>query len=306
MSGEGVLWHARRRAEMAGIRALVGAARLIGVRRMAGVADWTGRTLGPLLPTRRRVDDNLELIRPGLSEAERRRILKGAAGNLARIGAEYLDIKGFCARAPRWRIEGLEHLQAAQAANGGRIVFASAHLGHWEAVRAMAARHGAPTAIIYHRFENPYFDAYALRVMSVAGWPAFHKGRKGGRQLYRHVAKGGAALILVDQRQGGAPLVDFMGRPAETSFAAAQLSLAAKAPLVPVVAFRAPAGEEFRVRFEPAIPPSQPETMMAELNARVGAWVDEAPEQWFWFHRRWRVRPLKHRHRKGSAAEIEA
>jgi lauroyl/myristoyl acyltransferase len=28
--------------------------------------------------------------------------------------------------------------------------------------------------------------------------------------------------------------------------------------------------------------------MMGQVNRRIGAWVEERPEQWFWFHRRWR------------------
>jgi lauroyl/myristoyl acyltransferase len=36
--------------------------------------------------------------------------------------------------------------------------------------------------------------------------------------------------------------------------------------------------------------------MMQDVNDRVSAWVEQHPEQWFWFHRRWksntRSRPL--------------
>jgi KDO2-lipid IV(A) lauroyltransferase len=31
--------------------------------------------------------------------------------------------------------------------------------------------------------------------------------------------------------------------------------------------------------------------MMAEVNARIAAWVEDDPGQWFWLHRRWKLRP---------------
>jgi KDO2-lipid IV(A) lauroyltransferase len=46
------------------------------------------------------------------------------------------------------------------------------------------------------------------------------------------------------------------------------------------------------VVFEPEVSPEGgAEAMMAEVNARISAWIEADPEQWFWLHRRWRLRP---------------
>ena len=116
-----------------------------------------------------------------------------------------------------------------------------------------------------------------------------HKGRQGSRQLLRHVARKGAAMILVDQRQTGAPLIPFLGRPAETALSAAELALRFDAALIPARALRVEAGRKYHVRFEAPIEARDATEAMIQVNARIGAWVTEAPGQWFWMHRRWRL-----------------
>ena len=112
-------------------------------------------------------------------------------------------------------------------------------------------------------------------------------------QLVRHVVRGGAITVLIDQRNTGAPLIPFMGELAETATALAELSARTGAPLIPTRARRLEDGLSFDVRFEDPIPPGDPVEMMTEMNRRIEAWVDEEPGQWFWLHRRW-----KHRQRQ--------
>ncbi|MCI4663489.1 MAG: lauroyl acyltransferase [Neomegalonema sp.] len=263
-------------------------AKLLGPRWTCAAMGGMMRNVGPLLGLRKRAYGNFDLVRPSYDDAMRRRIVRGVFDNFARTGFEYAFIPYLSRVAVDWRVEGLEHYLAAREAAGGRVIIASAHVGNWEAVRAVAALHGPPLGLIYRAFNNKFVDQHIFRKMTETGWPAFRKGAAGGRALFKHVRNGGGAMILVDQRLGGAPILDFMGQPAETSLAAAQMAKTLKAPLVPAVAFRNEGG--FTVRFEAPIAPAQPDEMMAEVNRRVEAWVDHAPEQWLWMHRRWKVR----------------
>lgn len=249
---------------------------------------WLARNVGPYLWLSKRIDENIDLVRPQYDAAKRWAIRRGVMDNFARTASEYLDLQDLAARSAQFPVKGVENLQAALATNGGRLVVVSAHYGNWEAVRAVAARQGAPLGIIYRAFNNRRIDDYAFRQITACGWPAFRKGAEGSKALFRHVRGGGGAMILVDQRAGGAPSLDFMGEPAETSLAAAQLALKLKAPLLPAAARRT--SEGFEVVFEPPVAPSDPLTMSQEVNRIVGEWVDAAPEQWFWLHRRWRRR----------------
>ena len=291
------------RVEYAGYLLGYGAVRALGPRWSGAWIDWMMRNIGPQLGLAKRAHGNFDLVRPHYDAEARRRIIRGVFGNFARTGFEYAALPHLAREAANWRVEGLEHLTAAREAAGGKLIVASAHFGNWEAVRAMTAHHGAPLGLIYRAFNNKYVDQHINRKMTDIGWPVFRKGAAGGRELFRHVRAGGGAMILVDQRLGGAPIIDFMGRPAETSLAAAQMARTLKAPLVPASALRVKGG--FVVRFEEPVPPGRPDEMMAEVNRRVEHWVDEAPEQWLWMHRRWKVRSAKRPRKFGSSHESD-
>ena len=111
------------------------------------------------------------------------------------------------------------------------------------------------------------------------------------RRLVAHIKRGGTAMILVDQRNSGAPLLPFLGQPAETVLVAAELARAAGVPLVPAVSRRTSLVPEFAVRFEEPATGENAAEMMTEVNLRISAWIDACPEQWFWFHRRWKRAP---------------
>lgn len=281
------------RLEMAGARFMAGVAWL-----MPGEA-WIGRlghALGPLVPgLLRRVRDNLRLVRPDATEAEARRLTAEVCAGFAHIALEYLHLGKIAADPDRVVIEDAAPLLAALDQGRG-VIITSAHFGNWEAVRLAVRKAttqaGKPRdcALMRRAFNNPLFDAWAQTMIAHAGEPVLHKGREGTRGLLRLIARRGVVLMLIDQRNTGAPLLPFLGQPAETLLAPAELALRFKSALIPARALRLPDGR-FSVRFEAEIAPTDPVTMMTEANARIGAWVEEAPGQWFWLHRRWKTRP---------------
>ncbi|MEO0821579.1 MAG: hypothetical protein AAF074_14270 [Pseudomonadota bacterium] len=282
-------WHMRWREAV-----LFGLAE--GFRRATLLVDlwWLTRTIGglagwllPRLPgTRRRMARNLDTVWPEMGDAERARLMRGASDHFARLCVEYAHLPRF-ARDVSLEVEGLEVLAAAKAAGKGAILV-TAHYGNWEAARLAAKRAGFETGIIYRAFNNRYLDRYTMALIGLAGEPVMQKGPKGMRAMVAHVTRGGFVMVLVDQRTTGAPLIPFLGVPAETLTVAASLSRRTGAPVIPARARRADDRGRFAVRFEPAIAEDAPEAMMGEVNRRIGAWIAEDPDQWFWLHRRWR------------------
>ena len=254
---------------------------------LTGMLAPIGAALMLAVPkVRRRALDNLALVWPDVPEVERRRIARGAARQFTRLAVEYARLDKVV-RDLSIDVQGVEHLDAAKTAGKGGVLV-SAHYGNWEAARLAAMQAGAETGIIYRAFNNRYLDRFTMDLIPCAGSPVLQKGRKGMRQLVAHVARGGFVMILVDQRNTGAPQIDFMGHPSETVTAAADLAKRTGAALIPARAVRNVAEKRFDVTFEAPVEGHDAQAMMAEVNARIGAWVEEHPEQWFWFHRRWR------------------
>lgn len=266
---------------------------------LTGFCAPFGGMLAIAIPSyRRRAEENLALVWPDRPEFERRRIARAAGAQFTRLMVEYAHLERFL-RAVEIRTEGAEHLLAARAAGRGAVLV-TAHYGNWEAARLAALGLGCETGLIYRAFNNRYIDRMALEVVPVAGSPVLQKGRQGMRELVRHVGRGGFILILVDQRNSGAPFIDFLGHPAETVTAAAELALKTGAALLPVRATRDVSGRRFEVTIEPPVTGGDSQGMMAEVNRRIGAWVREHPEQWFWFHRRWRRTARSRRSREAG------
>lgn len=259
-----------------------------GTWTLAGLFAFVGVPIAMAVPAfRRRALENLERVWPDMNPSERGRIARAAADQFARLMIEYARLEHF---VPRMSLNtsGTEHLLAAKDADKGAILV-SAHYGNWEAAR-MAAKHaGCETGIIYRAFNNRYLDRYTMNLIPCAGAPVLQKGRQGMRDLIKHVARGGFVMILVDQRNSGAPYLDFLGHPAETVTAAADLAHRTGAALIPARAVRDVARKRFDVTFEAPITAEDPREMMQSVNDRISDWVREHPEQWFWFHRRWRT-----------------
>ena len=263
---------------------------------------WIGRVIVPLTPAARPVAENLALARPALAP-QARRIAAAVGDNFGRVLAEYIRMPDVAARRDRRRVAGLRHLEAARAEGRG-VVLVSAHFGNWEAARLAARDAGVECALIYRAFNNAWFNRLALMRIRRAGDPVFFKGKTGSRQMLAHLRRGGALLVLLDQRAAGGPLLPFLGQPAETFTAVAAMAARIGAPMVPVSARRDATGLGFDVVFERPIPPGDAAAMSRAINDRIAAWIDGAPGQWFWLHRRFRIR--RPENRRDEIAEARA
>lgn len=252
----------------------------------AGAGPLGGALMMAIPSVRRRALDNLARVWPDMPEAHRYAIARAAARQFSCLAAEYARLDKMI-RDVSIQSQGIEVLDNARKAGKGAILV-TAHYGNWEAARLAAMRAGCETGIIYRAFNNRFLDRFTLNLIPCCGEPVLQKGAKGMRSLVTHIARGGFAMILVDQRNSGAPFLDFLGHPAETVTVAADLAHRTGAALIPTRAIRNSAGKGFDVRFETPITGDDPLAMMQDVNDRISSWIAETPEQWFWFHRRWR------------------
>ena len=283
----------RHRIEHAGLVAVRSVLSRLGLDRGAALAAALGRTLSPAL--RKRALANLRLAMPELDASQHRRIVTGLADHLARNAVEYLHLADLRDDPDRIAMTGADHLETARAAGHGAVLV-TGHLGNWEAVRAACARLDWPPAIIYRQFNDPVIDAEAQRVMRALDAPILHKGKRGTLGLLRHIRKGGAAMILTDQRFNGAPQLPFFGQLAKTALAPAEIAQEYGAALLPVCGIRRGRSSRFDVTIDPPLILGSGDSAaldaMGAVNLRLETWIRETPDQYFWLHNRWGKKAL--------------
>ena len=272
------------------LRMLIALASLMPYRWRIPALGWmTSRIVAPLAGYARRVRENLALVRPDLSEAEVRRLMRAVPDNAGRNMMEMYSAAEFSARARHSPVSGpgLPAIEAARA-EGRPVIFVTGHLGSFNAARVAMVEQGFEMGVFYRPMKNRYFNVHYTEAMGSLSQPMFEQGRRGMVQMTKHLRGGGVLAILNDlNAHGGVPL-EFFGQPALTSLVTAELALKFDAPLVPVWGIRRENGLDFDIHVEEPIAPGDPIEMTRDFNARLEAQVREHMDQWFWIHRRWK------------------
>ncbi len=278
--------------EYTGVRLLLALFRYLRPVTASNFAGRLARLFGPLLPVSRVAERNLRAVMPGLSRAERRRLVRDVWENLGRTVGElpHLAALEITAEGPGFVIEGAEHLRA------GPAIYVSAHYGNWEALPVIVARCGHVFSSFYRPARNTRVDALiqSLRLAALrCVVPMFPKGAAGGRGAVLHLADGGAIGMLLDQKLNDGIAVPFLGLPAMTAPAAAAFALRYRYPVIPGRIERvAPARLRLIVEAPLDLPDSGDRaadirTLTSAINAQFGAWILANPGAWLWLHRRW-------------------
>src|SRR5581483_8730156 len=199
----------------------------------SAIGGYVGRTIGPRLGISRRALRNLRRAMPENNESENQRILLGTWDNLGRAMAEYPHLAGICA-ATSGRVEIVdgEAIVDLLADNKPAILFGG-HFGNWQVGPTTIHRlMGTSLLSVYRRVNNPWVDRLLRR--RLPSRRAVSKGAEGGRDLLRHLRRGGHVAMLVDQKQNDGIAVPFFGRDAMTAPAIARLGLHFDCPTVPI------------------------------------------------------------------------
>ena len=272
------------------LRALIGGMnRLPYATRIATMGTIVARGVGPLAGYRRRAMDHLALSFPDMDKASRRALATRVCDNFGRTLMENYANRDFARqlRDTTATGDGLSALTEARA-QGRPVLFVTGHFGNFEAPRHVLTRDGLTIGGLYRPMANPYVDSHYRKTMTSWGGPVFAQGGRGTIGFARHIKGGGMGTLLFDVHVSRAPVIPFMGRPAHTSLAAAEMALRFDALLIPYFGIRRPDGLSFDVVVEEPIPHGDPLAMMTETTRRLEARIAADPAQWFWVHRRWK------------------
>jgi KDO2-lipid IV(A) lauroyltransferase len=267
--------------------------------RRAGLAAFSflGRVAFALYrKDRERAIRNLAVAFPGSDSLIIGAMAKGCFGALARnafdalrlVSASKEEVLGLCT------VEGEEHLAAA-VREGRGVVGLTGHIGCWELMAAYFSRKGYKVSVIYRDNANRRLDGLLTRMRARHGIASIPRGA-GAVSAYKVLKRGEILAMLIDQDIDVDGLyVPFFGVPAHTPRGAAAFALRSGAPVVPLAIHMQPDGRH-RITVLPALetpPAGLPEAeRVDELTRREARSVEGLvriyPQQWVWFHDRWR------------------
>jgi lauroyl/myristoyl acyltransferase len=197
----------------------------------------------------------------------------------------------------RLALEGREHLDAAVAAGRGTI-FASPHLGNWDAGGAWLAASGYPaTAVVERLRPAELYDRFAAyrRALGLELLP-LDDGSETLRGTMRALRDGRVVCLVCDRDlTGGGLPVRLFGAAAAMPGGPASLALRTGAALLPCVVYQDRRRGHWRAVIRPPLlqdPTGDPRADVLALTQRLAgefeAMIARAPDQWHVLSHYWR------------------
>jgi KDO2-lipid IV(A) lauroyltransferase len=239
---------------------------------------------------------NINLAFASSSESVRRSLLVAA---FKQLGVGIFEIAPLWYRKKERALSLISDVIGDEAVDrayseGNGVLFYTAHLGSWESLILYIATRW-PLTVLYKPLKDSAINLIILKNRTRTGAILVEK-RNGVRQLVKKLRSGECAGLLIDQNVDVTEGVfgQFFGVPACTTPVISRISALTKARIFGVYAYRTNRDRNIRIEFVPS-PPKFPTGSdvhdVTLLNAQIETAIRKSPDQYWWFHRRFKARP---------------
>jgi len=243
---------------------------------------------------RRLVRRQIDIAYADRSDAWRRGVARRAFVELA---LSAVDVARLARERPDELLRSVElphRLRLAPLLSGRGAVAVGGHLGAWELVPPLVAALGARVSVLVRPLRERRLDELVSRLRSAHGVAVMERSND-ARSLLTALRSGRVVAIAADQRPRGRQVSGtLLGRAVQLPAGPAALAIAARVPLVPVAMRRRGRRHQLLVGRPIGTPGGTREEaearMMSAYAEQLGRWIEAAPEQWAWFHERWKGR----------------
>lgn len=233
-----------------------------------------------------------------LTEKEQKKIIREFFSNFGMYIVEVLRIPHMTLKENKKRveIEDWEHMESALARGRGVILVAT-HLDNVDLGGCSMAMRGAPIAVVVRKLGKTA-EEFISGVRENTGVTII--SGKGTKDIIKDLlAENKIVTIVIDQHLSRYRSIacKFFGQWASTTPAPARFAFETGATIVPAVIQRKEKAGYHHIR---VLPPFELETPSTDLDINIRhnterlnriaeGWIREAPNQWWWFHKRWKV-----------------
>jgi KDO2-lipid IV(A) lauroyltransferase len=290
--------------EYAVFRSVVGVLGALPRRAALAVGAWIGEVLYVAARPQRRIAlHNLALAFPERSQREHLAILRRSCRNLGRVAAEFCHLSSLSPDTIRQyvQVEDPACWQRALTAGAERgAVIVTGHFGNFELLAYAHGLLGHPITLVHRPMRNPLVDDAIIALRARAGTVSLPK-KTAAKAALRALHDHRIVAIPADQNQTRryGVFVDFFGLTAATTPGPARLAMLSRAPLLPVFLVRDGETDRHRIVVLPEIEMQRTGDREQDIIANtqrctnvIEDMLRRYPDQWIWFHKRWKTRPL--------------
>lgn len=254
-----------------------------------GTIGWLVGYLAGLFPSRERRIASLQLQR-FLASRNSSSIVPKVFANAGRTLLESINLRPIikqreskirCANWPAIR---------AWVQDTRPIVALTAHTGNWDLLAAYVIAEGIPLTTIGREARNPIAQSLLKGIREGYGIETIWRSdRSGVKRLFECLRERRTIAALIDQdTRVDSLMVPFFGSPAKTPSSLIAMGRRANARFVSAFLFRS-SPRTFEVFVEELPDSGDDKTVLEEYNRRLEALIRRFPDQWVWFHKRWRT-----------------
>ncbi|MFA7073836.1 MAG: lysophospholipid acyltransferase family protein [Endomicrobiaceae bacterium] len=269
------------------------------------LAEFLGRIAYYLVKdARNKARKNLTLCFPEKSSSEIEGIIKKIFIYQAKNFFELLNFpkmnKVFFHSLASMSDKDIEIYKKALSKNKGLLI-ASAHCGNWEMLASGVAAEKFPVNVIAKRIYIEGLNRMLVSYRNSKNVKVILRSEKDtARKMLKALKNNEIIAMLIDQDTSvQSVFVDFFGIPASTPSGLATIALKTGTPVIMTVSKRLPDDTHTFIvseEIEPDETTNNFEQDVINFTAKVTKYIEkyikENPEQWVWFHERWKTKQI--------------
>ncbi len=238
---------------------------------------------------------NLDIAFVGITTENKKEIMQESAYHFICTVLEFMKSKNG-SLANNVKVIGKEHFTKALSQGKGAYALCC-HLGNWEAMISAGAKHITEVHAVVKSVGSPGVDKFCQQKRKENGFNEIRKSKKIGaaiREIKKTLKENKAIGFMIDQSRSKEPRLPFFSMPAKTNTTLAALWHKDPIAVIPVFIVR----ERFNHHKLHILEPLQLKRSKDKqqdiidntitFNQTIEKIVSTHPEQYFWFHNRWK------------------
>ena len=266
--------------------------KIIGLKLSRIFFSLIFKKIGNLFKSKKIIYDNLNRIKPGISQLEKEKIINKMWSNYGKTFIEYVYLGSFKKKSNHIILKNRKVIDEIAKKNKP-VIFISGHFANYELMSMELTKANIKLATIYRPLNNMFLNPYMeyLRKTFVCK-NQIKKGLNGVKESLEYIKKGYSVALMVDQRVSEGPRISFFNGEAHTTTLPAQLSSRFDCDIVPIYISR-DKNDIFEMEILDPInilesEKKNKELIMKKVNQTIEKLILRDPGQWILTHNRWK------------------